>query len=290
MLQWSLSNGPRGALLILLIAVPTAIGFALRSKSGGARSSLSREAKHEGDGSDTAGTVDLQMPFGAAPTAKDIFHQLASAAEELGVDFQDVYGADKPESSGFLSSFEGEVATMLGKEAAVFIPSGTMAQQIVLCLAQSVKNGIATTLPQRRRAFLAHPTSHLLLHEQQAHQHLLNVPVCASGDKIKPLTSRDIELNLDAATDAAFGSAPAAVILEVPHRELGGDMTPLEEIRDMSKLCSQQNVWFHMDGARLFEAAPYFQTTHGVDMPELCSYFRTVYVRPSSSRARGPCP
>ena len=57
----------------------------------------------------------------------------------------------------WLEDFEQRVASMYGKEAAVWVPSGTMAQQITLCCAQKIRLGADRTpaLPRVRRPFFA---------------------------------------------------------------------------------------------------------------------------------------
>ena len=47
----------------------------------------------------------------------------------------------------------------------------------------------------------------------------------------------------------------SSLIVELPHRELGGKLTPWEDIPRMAGLCREKNVAIHCDGARIFEAA-----------------------------------
>jgi threonine aldolase len=91
----------------------------------------------------------------------------------------DVYGA-----GDLINSFERKVADLLGSEAACFMPSGTMAQQIALKIyAGKSKN----------KSFAIHATSHLELHEQHAYAHLSNLTSVIIGDENRQLTARDIE-------------------------------------------------------------------------------------------------
>src|SRR4051812_11307900 len=84
----------------------------------------------------------------------EVFRELlAKTSPELE---PDVYGAGE-----LITSFEREVATLLGKEAALFLPSGTMAQQIALRVLTD-RNKIP------RVAF--HATCHLERDEQKAYQ------------------------------------------------------------------------------------------------------------------------
>jgi len=86
-----------------------------------------------------ASPFDLTLAFGPGPSAADALRGLADAAEKHGVDFQETYGSTKPGCVSWLEDFQSRVASELGKQAAVFLPSGTMAQQIVLCMAQRVR-------------------------------------------------------------------------------------------------------------------------------------------------------
>src|SRR6516225_4153593 len=78
---------------------------------------------------------------------------LAELAEAAGDQAPDRYG-----EGPLINDFECEVASLLGKEAAVFLPSGTMAQQIALRI----------WADQRQTRMVAfHPTCHLELHEEK---------------------------------------------------------------------------------------------------------------------------
>jgi hypothetical protein len=98
-------------------------------------------------------------------TAADSLAELASLpAYELR---SDEYG-----EGGVVAALEAEVCGLLGKPAAVFMPSGTMAQQIALRV-HADRTG--------RRVVAFHPTCHLELHEDKAYQRLHGlVGRCAS--------------------------------------------------------------------------------------------------------------
>ena len=74
-----------------------------------------------------AAAVELQLPHGPPPSAATALRALADAAERHGVDFPDVYGEASTyvvEARPWLRDFEADVARHLGKEAAVWCPSG----------------------------------------------------------------------------------------------------------------------------------------------------------------------
>ena len=55
----------------------------------------------------------------------------------------------------------------------------------------------------------------------------------------------------------------SSLILELPHRELGGKLTPWEDIEGIGKLCKQEGVKYHCDGARVFEASAGYGYVNG---------------------------
>ncbi|KAL3909266.1 MAG: hypothetical protein SGILL_008154 [Bacillariaceae sp.] len=66
----------------------------------------------------------------------------------------------------------------------------------------------------------------------------------------------------------------STLILELPHRELGGKLTPYEDIVKMRKHTKAHSVAFHCDGARIFEAS----AGYGKSLKELAEPFDSVYI------------
>src|ERR1700722_9106855 len=89
-------------------------------------------------------------------------HGLRPVAEMLATIPADT-DADRYGDGGVVTSLEGEIASLLGKPAAVFLPSGTMAQQAVLRVHADQRG---------RRTVVFHPMCHLERHEEQAYQRL----------------------------------------------------------------------------------------------------------------------
>ena len=142
----------------------------------------------------------LIVPGFDVPDAAGEFRQLADWCAEHGLD-HDVYGKGE-----LVEGFERKVADLLGKPAAVFMPSGVMAQLVAVRLWTE-----AARLPR----FGMHPTSHLAHHEEQAFaalMHLHGVPV---GDRLRPMTAADLE---------AIAQPLACAIVELPIREAGGQL------------------------------------------------------------------
>jgi threonine aldolase len=183
------------------------------------------------------------------------------------------------ESDSFLRKFEAEIAEEFGKEDAVFMPSGVMAQSIALL----IHGG------KQKRNFACHHSSHLLIHEQDAYRELIGMEPLVIDTRHKavdcsvpPMTFQDVqeafgrfaESSQDG-TETKVGKSLSTLILELPHRELGGKCTPWEDIEQMRQLCNDQGVQFHCDGARIFEASCYYSDKN---LAEIASIFDSFYI------------
>jgi threonine aldolase len=176
--------------------------------------------------------------------------------------------ADRYGEGELIEAFERKVATMLGKAAAVFMPSGTMAQLIALRI-WCERAGV--------RRIAMHATSHLELHEEHAYAHLHGLDVTLLGARERPTEARDLAalFPASAATSVATVAPPAALLVELPAREIGGRLPAWAEIEALSTLAKSLGVRLHMDGARLWEAREYFAPK---SLADLCAPFDSVYV------------
>ena len=177
---------------------------------------------------------------------------LAALAEAVDPDEQaDRYGAGE-----LIEGFEQEVASLLGKEAAVFLPSGTMAQQIALRIWSERK---------QCRTVGFHPTCHLENHEEKAYQALHGLRGRLVGNARQVITLDDLE---------GIHEPLAALLLELPLREIGGQLPTWDDLVAQSAWAHERNIAMHMDGARLWESAPFY----GRSYAEIAALFDTVYV------------
>lgn len=190
-------------------------------------------------------TTDLTLAFGPTKSASETLHTLWQSSVDLDIDVQDLYGNARPEGGKWLGDFEAKVAKDLGKEQGLFVPSGIMAQHIMLKIAQ--KTDIVATKKEKtlkcdKNSFYAHPTSHLLRYENDGYAELLGMSAHQVGDPTRPLSADDLD-RYKAATDV---TSACALILEVPHREIGGQMTSWDDILKMKTYCADNGLWFHM--------------------------------------------
>jgi len=165
--------------------------------------------------------------------------------------------ADRYGEGALIGAFEARVAALLGKPAAVFMPSGTMAQQIALRIACERANNFTIAM---------HPTSHLELHEERAYARLHSLRATLLGERERPTSARDL---------GDLADAPAALLIELPAREIGGLLPAWHELAAMMALARERGIWRHMDGARLWEAREYYAPASYAD---ICAQFDSVYV------------
>jgi len=163
----------------------------------------------------------------------------------------DIYG-----TGDLITDFEKEIAQLLGKEAAVFMPSGTMAQQIALRI-WSERRG------SRNVAF--HPTCHLEIHENKGYQYLHELHGVLVGSAEELLTLDDLK---------RINQPISTLLLELPQREIGGQLPAWEELVSTADWCKENGVFLHMDGARLWQCKPFY----GKEYAEIAGLFDSVYV------------
>ena len=188
----------------------------------------------------------------AASAPRSAAALLRAAADALPAEAKPVrYGDDS-----IVPDFERELAGLLGKEAAVLMPSGTMAQQIALRIHCDARG--ADTV-----AF--HPTCHLELHERAAHAHL-------HGLRAELVGHRDRLIRLDELE--ALHVRIGALLLELPQREIGGRLPEWDDLVAQVEWARARGAAVHMDGARLWQCGPYY----GRSPAEIAALFDTVYV------------
>jgi threonine aldolase len=182
-------------------------------------------------------------------TPHRVFAELAAAAP---ADLQpDVYGEGE-----LIQSFEREVAALLGKESAVFMPSGTMAQQIALRI-WADRGG--------RRTVAYHPTCHIELHEEGALERLHGLSRALVGSPHRLLTLAELK---------GIREPLGSLLLELPQREIGGQLPSWEELVELVGWAREQGIRLHLDGARLWEIKPFYKREYA----EIAGLFDSIYV------------
>ncbi|MFF5843895.1 threonine aldolase family protein [Streptomyces massasporeus] len=180
--------------------------------------------------------------------------RLAVLEEAEGVhdldELSDLYG------DGVVEALETKVAGLLGTEAAVFFPTGTMAQQVALrCWAGRTGNPTVAL----------HALSHPEVHERNAFSEVGGLrPVRLTGEPRMPTAAevRDFE--------EPFG----ALMLELPLRDAGFVLPTWEELTEVVDAARDRDAVVHFDGARLWESTVHF----GRPLEEIAGLADSVYV------------
>lgn len=164
--------------------------------------------------------------------------------------------ADSYGSGELIENFEAEIAALLGKPAAVFMPSGTMAQQIALRIHADHSNNSNVAF---------HPTSHIEMHEKHAYRELHHLSGFPVGNPNYLMTLDDLK-----AVKAPIGT----LLIELPQREIGGMLPSWDELTAIIAYARENSMSLHLDGARLWESQPFYNRPYA----EICALFDTVYV------------
>ena len=151
-----------------------------------------------------------------------------------------------------------------GKEAAVYLPTGTLANQLA----------ISSLCENNTKAFVQE-TSHVYRDEGDAAQTLFN-------KRLIPLAEGKAHFTLDELKKAiqyhqkgeAFVGGVGAVSIETPVRRCDNQAFPLEEIKKISAFCKDQGYKMHLDGARLHMATAYTNSS----VKDYAACFDTVYM------------
>lgn len=175
------------------------------------------------------------------------------AAAEVG---DDVFGDDPT-----VAKLEARVAELLGKEAAMFTPSGTMANQ--LALRAHTEPGDEVVLDGN---------AHIYYYEGGAPAALAGVSCrCLSGVR-GIFTAAELEAVLRP-VDPHFPPTKL-VCLENTHNRGGGRIWPQELVREIGAVSRERGIRLHLDGARLWNAA----VAGGISERELAAEFDSVAV------------
>jgi threonine aldolase len=192
-------------------------------------------------------TIDLRSDTVTRPTPA---MRAAMAGAEVG---DDVYGEDPT-----VNRLQDLAANRLGKEAAIFVPSGTMANQLAL-----------RALTQPGDIVLASAGAHVLRYESGAAAALSGVQIQTIGND-GSFTADEVLRNLPVENPHL---APVSLLtFENTHNAAGGRILPFEELSGVAATAKERGLRLHLDGARLFNAV----VATGVPAAQWAQLFDTV--------------
>jgi len=172
-------------------------------------------------------------------------------------------GEDNYLLGGEVAAFERHWATLLGKETAVFMPSGTLANQLAL-----------RALAGSKRRVIVPEMSHIYNDTGDACQTLSGLTLMPLAPGRATFTRKDVDAVLTRTAGGRVATEVGAIVIESPIRRLSGQMFDWDEARRISALARERGIGMHLDGARLFIASAYT----GITPADYAAPFDTVYV------------
>ena len=172
---------------------------------------------------------------------------------------RDSYG-----SGGVVEALEKKFAELTGKEKAIYMPSGTMANQLA----------IAVLSGENTKVFVQ-DTSHFYRDEADAAQSVFQKRLMPLAKDEPFFTAQQLQRAIETIpSEEVFKTGVGAVSIENPVRRANGKMVPVDELRTISAYCRTNNIKLHLDGARIFLASGW----SGITVKEYASLFDTVYI------------
>ncbi len=172
---------------------------------------------------------------------------------------RDFYG-----EGGHVEKLLKKFMAITGKEAAIYMPSGTMSNQLAIHVLSAENSKV-----------FVQETSHVYRDEADAAQSVFN-------KRLIPLRKEETGFTLDELKQSiayhdhgeVFKSGIGAISIEIPNRRTEGAMVPIEEVKKISAYCKTNGYKMHLDGARIYMASAW----SGVSIKEYASYFDTIYI------------
>jgi len=159
-----------------------------------------------------------------------------------------------------VNKLEEYAAALLGKEAALFVSSGVMGNQ--LCL---------NVLTQPGDEVICEKDCHIFNYESGS-------PAKLSGIQLHPIegskgviTAEQVE-PLIRPESAYYMPRTRVIEIENTHNRAGGTIIPIDVIKNLKSLADKYNLFFHLDGARIWNAS----VATGILVKEYASYFDSV--------------
>lgn len=149
---------------------------------------------------------------------------------------------------------EKKLVEMFGVEAALWFPTGTLAQGVAARI---------HTVNAKNPRLLLHPSSHLLLYEDNGYELAHDCKALVKGAWRDTLDATDINDDV------------GCVFIEMPQRHGGGKLPSWEALTDIKARSKAFGIPLHMDGARLWSSRPFYSNR---SYPEIISGFDSVYV------------
>ncbi|MCK5735176.1 MAG: aminotransferase class I/II-fold pyridoxal phosphate-dependent enzyme [Spirochaetaceae bacterium] len=177
------------------------------------------------------------------------------------------YTADAYSQGGAVETLELKMAEKLGKEQAIFMPTGTLANHLAL-----------KTLAGNRHRILIQEKSHIYNDSGDCMQELSGMNLIPLKNEESPETAgftlEQLKAALGLSSEGKVRTEVGVISIESPVRRQNGMVFPWDEVQKIVEYAKKSDIRTHLDGARLFIAAAYA----GITPAEYAAPFDTVYV------------
>lgn len=191
--------------------------------------------------------LDLGFPFHNDGEPADRLERVAAFMRRANL------GEEAYLTGDSVGRLESRIAELFGKPAAVWFPSGTMAQGVAARIHCAAAGDTRLGL---------HPTSHLALYEEDGHIHLHGLEPVMCGDWSRAMRPDDLP------------ERAGCTFVELPQRHNGGAVPDWETLVAIKARAAELGQTLHMDGARIWSLPSAWP---GHDWPEICDGFASVY-------------
>ncbi len=164
---------------------------------------------------------------------------------------------------GSILELENKFAELLGKESAIFMPTGTLANHIAI-----------RKLAGNRKRVIVQADSHIYRDSGDCAQTLSGINLIPINPGIVGFTLDDLEEIIDRTQKNRVKTEIGAISIESPVRRHNNAMFDFEELKKISEYARKNNIGIHLDGARLFNACAH----SGISPSTFAEFFDTVYI------------
>ena len=171
--------------------------------------------------------------------------------------------ADSYSLGGTVEQLEKKCAEMLGKETAVFMPTGTLANHLAIRKLCSIKP----------RA-IVQEQSHLYNDSGDCVTRLSNINLIPLANERPYFTLETLKTAVEQAESGRVINPVGAVMVESPVRRQSGKIMPFDEMKAVTDYCRDKQIGSHLDGARLYMMSG----ATGIPPADYAALFDTVYV------------
>ena len=158
-----------------------------------------------------------------------------------------------------VNKLEEYIAELLGKEAALYVPSGMMGNQ--LCL---------NVLTDPGDEVICDREAHIFNYESSSPARLSGIQLYPLDGKLGVLTAELVEPYIR--TTAYHMPRTKVIEVENTHNRAGGTIQPIKNIIELEKIARKHNLYYHLDGARMWNAC----VETGITPKEYATHFDTV--------------